>query len=79
MPRSAPHLVGHGTPCPLFDGEDAMDVIGHYDEGVGVDTGKVIGNIDPAGTISPIGLRSMRPDSTLPNKQCLRNAQIVTK
>jgi|HubBroStandDraft_1064217.scaffolds.fasta_scaffold57135_1 hypothetical protein len=56
-----------------------MDVIGHYDEGVGVDTGKVIGNIDPAGTISPIGLRSMRPDSTLPNKQCLRNAQIVTK
>ncbi len=27
-----------------------MDVIRHYDEGVGVDTGKVIGNIDPAST-----------------------------
>jgi hypothetical protein len=27
-----------------------MDVIRHYDEGVGFDTGKVIGNIDPART-----------------------------
>jgi hypothetical protein len=57
-----------------------MDVIRHYDEGVGFDTGKVIGNIDPAGTHHLADRTEvMRPDSTLPNKQCLRNAQIVTK
>jgi len=35
-------------PCPFLDGEDAVEVIGHYHESLERDGGEVVGNIEPA-------------------------------